>query len=302
MIAEMEIYSRSLKIFCAVADTGSLQVAAGRIALSPSAISRVIAGLEADLGIVLFDRSERRMELTQAGREFLLRTREAVLLLDELANFGRRSIHAQAPLRIAAFSRHAEPVVAPAMAHLLQKDTAFGSIKLDVHAQRDFGFSRLARPFDIGFGHMASASDEFVIVPLAMSPVVAVLPPGHRLADHDALSPADLRGHPLITLSGDTIIGRIVREAVRPYELNAIVDVSHTYVALRLVREGLGLHVTDQLAVLQAKDTGCRCIPLKPVKDTITLSAFWPKRAGGPDKRVEATVSAVRDFIERARS
>lgn len=53
----MELKSKSVRLFCAVVESGSLLAAADKIALSASAASRVISQLEERLGFTLFDRS-----------------------------------------------------------------------------------------------------------------------------------------------------------------------------------------------------------------------------------------------------
>jgi DNA-binding transcriptional LysR family regulator len=238
----LEIRPRILKAFCAVVDTGSLVLAGGQVALSASAISRIISQLEADLGVILFDRTERRLVPTAAGREFHRRAREALPLFDDLASFGRRTGTVQSPpLRVAALSRHAESIIAPALAGLMASEPGFGPIQLDVHAQRDFGFSRLARPFDIGFGNLAGSHPDLAAETLALAPIVVAMPPDHALAALERVPPAALRAHSLIQLTRDTVIGAIVRETldVASLDLRPAAEVSHTYVApVRTSRQG----------------------------------------------------------------
>src|SRR5213593_1346086 len=64
---------RQLRTFAAVADAGGFSRAASRINLSQSAASRQIIALEAELGVQLFDRVGRRMQLTSEGEDLLQR-------------------------------------------------------------------------------------------------------------------------------------------------------------------------------------------------------------------------------------
>jgi DNA-binding transcriptional LysR family regulator len=293
----MEIDSRSLKVFCAVADAGSVQAAASRVALSPSAVSRIVSGLEADLGLRLFDRAERRMMPTEAGRAFHARAREAVLLFDDLAAFGRaRAGRERAPLRIAGLSRHAQTIVTPAVLKLLGETPEPGPVQLDMHAQRDFGFSRLARPFDVGIGNLVAPSEEYQSVTIARSRLIACMAPGHPLAGHGRLAATAIARQPLIALSRDTIIGSIVRQAFGKAEAPRIVaEVSHTYLALDLAASGIGIHVTDELAALDARDRGAVLLPVEDVQ-ALDVLAFWPRRAIVAP-RVEAFLGAVRSVL-----
>ena len=67
----MEISTRDLQAFLALADLHSFTRAAARCHLSPSAFSARISSTEHVLGARLFDRTTRSVELTQAGALFL---------------------------------------------------------------------------------------------------------------------------------------------------------------------------------------------------------------------------------------
>ena len=67
--------TQNLKAFAAVAASGSFSAAANELHLTQPAISKRIALLESELGTPLFDRTGRRVRLTQAGDRLLLRAR-----------------------------------------------------------------------------------------------------------------------------------------------------------------------------------------------------------------------------------
>src|SRR3981189_3284394 len=62
-LANLESFARS-------AEEGSFSAAARRMAVTPAAISRNVAMLERNLGIKLFQRSTRKLTLTEAGERF----------------------------------------------------------------------------------------------------------------------------------------------------------------------------------------------------------------------------------------
>ncbi|MCX2710543.1 LysR family transcriptional regulator [Mycolicibacterium sp. J2] len=88
---------RQLTFAMAVAEAGSFTAAARRCHLSQSALSTQIAQLEAELGVRLFDRTTRRVVLTEAGRLFLPTACRIVELADELR--AQMSAHAAGALR-----------------------------------------------------------------------------------------------------------------------------------------------------------------------------------------------------------
>src|SRR5918996_3615618 len=71
----------TLESFVRSAETGGFSAAARRLSLTPAAVSRNVAMLERNLGVRLFQRSTRKLTLTEAGERFLLAIRGS---LDEL--------------------------------------------------------------------------------------------------------------------------------------------------------------------------------------------------------------------------
>jgi len=71
----------ALTMFVAAAEQGSFSLAADRLGKTPSAITKAVAQLEAELGTRLFERTTRRMALTEAGRIYLEGTRQALTQL-----------------------------------------------------------------------------------------------------------------------------------------------------------------------------------------------------------------------------
>jgi DNA-binding transcriptional LysR family regulator len=69
--------------FVRVVEAGSFTAAAATLQLPPSSVSRAVAKLEGELGVVLLERTTRKLALTDAGRAYFERARDAVAGLDE---------------------------------------------------------------------------------------------------------------------------------------------------------------------------------------------------------------------------
>jgi DNA-binding transcriptional LysR family regulator len=68
----------SLRTFVAIADTGSVTAAAQRLRIAQPSLSRQLRRFEREVGLTLFDRSERRLVLSAAGHRFLPIARDLV--------------------------------------------------------------------------------------------------------------------------------------------------------------------------------------------------------------------------------
>ena len=66
------IDSQQLRVYVALAGTTNMRRAAHELKMTPSGVSHCLKALEDDLGCRLFERSSRRLALSQAGREFLV--------------------------------------------------------------------------------------------------------------------------------------------------------------------------------------------------------------------------------------
>lgn len=132
----MELNARRLQVLRAVAVGSGVLGAARLLHLTPSAVSQQLAQLEREVGLVLIDRSRRRVELTEAGR--LLAAR-AERIEHELAE-ARRDLAAltgrvAGPVIIAAFPTAICHLVVPAMRQLAEVHPEVRPSVLEVEGQ-----------------------------------------------------------------------------------------------------------------------------------------------------------------------
>src|SRR5258705_660240 len=80
---------RHLRAFAAIADAGGFARAAVRLNVSQPALSRQIHALEAELGVPLFDRIGRRVQLTSEGEDLLGRSRRLLADAESLRDRAR---------------------------------------------------------------------------------------------------------------------------------------------------------------------------------------------------------------------
>ena len=80
---------RQLQYFVAVAEHGSFGIAAQRLAISQPSLSKLLAGMEDELGVMLFERTSRRVALTAMGEALLPRARSILLSVNDFRSLAR---------------------------------------------------------------------------------------------------------------------------------------------------------------------------------------------------------------------
>ena len=109
---------RLLRAFVAVAERRGFSAAASALHLTQPALSRRIAELESGLGIRLFERTSRRVELTQEGQDLLERSRDLLRDGEALSERARALAQGKAGiLRVGCAPMIMESVVVPLIGH-----------------------------------------------------------------------------------------------------------------------------------------------------------------------------------------
>jgi DNA-binding transcriptional LysR family regulator len=189
---------RHLRAFAAIVDVGGIARAATRLHLSQPALSRQIHVLEADLGVRLFDRVGRRVQLTSQGEDLLRRSRR---LLAEAESLGERARELKSGetgiLRVAATPQVIENLLAPFLVRYRSRHPG-----VEVHFVEDGG-ARLLGRLERGEVHLsitAAGATRFEGRLLYPMHAVAALPSAHRLAGRRVLEIAELADEPLLLL------------------------------------------------------------------------------------------------------
>ncbi|WP_171164439.1 LysR family transcriptional regulator [Streptomyces sp. I05A-00742] len=192
----VDIEVRELRYFRAVAQELNFSRAAQRLGMSQPPLSRAIAQLERRLGVRLFDRADRRVELTPAG---IALVEEADRVLDAVSAAGRRTRRAGA--EVPSLVLTAKASVATDL--LRRVVTAYGALPGAPEVQIAIsGFGEQAAMIRDGRADVALIGTPFdrhgvEYEPLFSEPRVAALPAGHPLTGRAALSRADLEGLPM---------------------------------------------------------------------------------------------------------
>ncbi len=113
---------KAMHTFVHIADQGSLTAAARVLSSSLPAVVRALAALELQLGVRLFNRTTRRISLTEEGRYYLERCRHVLAALDDAESvLTREAAEPRGQLTVTAPVLFGQMHVAPAVTRFVQK-------------------------------------------------------------------------------------------------------------------------------------------------------------------------------------
>lgn len=234
-----------LNAFKAIVECQTVTAAAERLSLSQSAVSRLLASLEQRIGFQLFIRKRNRLELSNEGEAFYIEVTkvfDAVSSLDHAAH-SIRSRHF-GTLNIAAMPLLSNAFLPRTLAVFLKQapkvKVGFKTYRSEEVIQRV-----QSQTTDIGFAFI----DEQLAGVKAQKvecECVCLIPSNSPLAKRSVIDIYDIAGQVLIRHEKD-ITQRRVDALLRRYDLSTIeqIEVSLASTAATLVREGVGIAITD---------------------------------------------------------
>jgi len=193
---------RHLRYFVAVSEELHFGRAAESLHIAQPPLSQAIRKLEDNLGVQLLHRTSRVVVPTDAGRVFLEEARNVLATFEFAVAEARRTGKESWALRVGCVP--SLPI--ERLLRFLRVLQALGDTAPHIsHLVAAEQVKRLkSGDLDLGIVHHAEEYEELELVPLFEGePLAALLPPGHRLAQKDSLSPDDLEGESLVVFPRD---------------------------------------------------------------------------------------------------
>lgn len=182
----------TLETFRAVAAAGSFAAYARQLNVAPSSVSRQIAGLEEALQVRLFDRTTRRLVLTEAGATYLARITP---LLEDLAQAGEAArdqlTDPTGRLRVATSVAFAERWLLPRLSGFAQR---YPKIQLDLQLS-DTRVDLRSEGIDLAIRFGAAIHGDYVVRRLRATRYHLVASPGYLAQQGRPNRPLDLQTH-----------------------------------------------------------------------------------------------------------
>jgi LysR family transcriptional regulator, hca operon transcriptional activator len=197
---------RHLRYFVAVAEEGSLTVAAERrLHTAQPSLSRQIRDLEHEVGTQLLIRSARGVELTDAGRVFLDHARLALAQVEATREAARRAARPLKPvLAVGLLSvlRGQEVNWLAETTRVLGGDMRNVEMTVSSEHSPDLAEGLATGRLDVAFMRAELNRPDLDYITVAHEPFVVIMPSDHRLTAHDEVDVRELAGERFISGSG----------------------------------------------------------------------------------------------------
>ena len=239
---------RTLRLFAAICEEGTLNGAARRAAIAPSAVSKRLAELERALGCALLVREPRGMRPTPAGETLLHHTRRMLASAEQIA------------LELAEHARGVRGFVRvlanlSAIVQFLPEDlqaflAAQAGIGIDLEERPSGGVVAGVEEGAADLGICAGGTDTRSLVAhrYRSDRLVLVVPAGHPLAGRDAVALADTLDHDHVGLHRESSIHATLRDEARRLgrPLRLRIHVPSFDAICRMAQAGMGLGVIPE--------------------------------------------------------
>jgi len=275
---------RQLRYFMALAEHLHFGKAAESLHITQPPLSRQIAALEADLGVVLFSRHSRSVELTAAGRDFHRHAKTALAGLDLAIRSARASARGERGELRVSFTMVAAWILLPELLKAYSDAYPEVSLVLDEVLPRDLGPALEHGEADVALTFPSSGSTSLCYLALRREPLCAVLPASHALAATAEFSIAALADEPFITFPRQT--APALHEAVMSccrcagFEPKIRLETHLQQTIVNLVAEGLGVSVVPSaMRKMQMPGVVFRTIEHSP---PVEYGVVWSPRNENP--------------------
>jgi LysR family transcriptional regulator, hca operon transcriptional activator len=205
---------RHLRYFVAIAETGSLTVAAEKkLYTSQPSLSRQIKDLEDQVGTPLLSRSSRGVVLTDAGKAFLDHARLALNQVDAAVEAARRAAQPAKQRFSMGFLTGQEMTWLPEAMRVLRADLPNIDVTVSSDYSPDLGEAVARGRLDVAFMR-AEPDFDLAYRRVSKERLVALMPSDHPLTARTFVRAKDLIGQPFIAMANKA---RVLRSVIDQY-------------------------------------------------------------------------------------
>ena len=278
-MVNLELY----KVFYTVAKCGSLTKAAEELYISQPAVSQSIKQLETQLGVSLFNRTHRGMELSAQGGKVIFHKIEQALELFEEAQIMLSQINSSATgtIRIGASDTIAQHVLADKIVEFHEK---YPAVKIEILSEYSPKASEELKngAIDVAFVNLPMKVDDSLVLHGSFKRLTDVFVVGEKYAElaNGIVPVSTLKKYPLITLDADTVATKSLNGFLSSVgmEMSASIEVGSFEMMKRLVAQGMGVGVLPkEYAEKEIADGTLKVVKTDPALPVRSVGLALPK-------------------------
>jgi DNA-binding transcriptional LysR family regulator len=278
---------RQLRYFIAVAEELHFGRAASKLNMTQPPLSQQIQLLETNLGVTLFHRTKRRVELTVTGRSFLVQARAIVASAEAVVGMVQRVQRGEAGRLSVGWKPWADLTALPPMIRAFCD--RYPEVRLEIHSLTvdeqvsalmsgtiDVGF--VVRPHDPSSPrlHKSELASQFIL----RQALAVVVPKNHKFASQRRIVLAQLSNEPYILFRRDSspvfydyLIGFYQRSGLT---LNVRHEADHPSTVFGLVAAGLGITILPYSIYTRSSDLVFCSLPEK--YGSLEILLMWRRK------------------------
>jgi DNA-binding transcriptional LysR family regulator len=279
---------RHLRYFVAVAEELSFTRAAERLHMAQPPLGQQIRKLEEELGVRLFHRTKRRVELSEAGETFLGEAYLALEQVERAAEAARRAGRGETGKLSVGFVGSAAYEVLPEILKTFRERYPAVEITLEELTTAQQARALDEERIEVGFVRPPVEEQNLAVKTVLREPLVVVLPADHPLSERKDLPLSTLRDESFVMTPrrlGPSFYDQIVgacREA--GFSPRVVQEAIQMQTIIGMVAAGIGV------ALVPASESNLtrKGVVYKPIQDEgleVELAAVWAPEAPSPPLR-----------------
>ena len=285
-----------IKYFLAIDTYKSFSLAAQELCISQSSLSKQIKALEHELDTLLFNRTTRSINLTDAGKEFLIHSKKIIEEYDNTINSMKKYSNSKHPtIKIGTI-----PVISQygIISSIASFKTIYPNINIDVIEGERVDIIDMLDKGDIDFAFLRDFhidKDKFKIHPLINDELVTITSKDHPFSNKKYINLEDTINEKFIMLSSNSGLDKFCIEECKKFNVtpNIIYSINKIETILGLVSENFGISLLMKRVISSFnKDNVSINLLKKPI--TNSLSLLYKK-----DKKLSNNEILFKEFIQK---
>jgi LysR family hydrogen peroxide-inducible transcriptional activator len=278
---EIPMNLKDLKYLVALADTGHFGKAAERTFVSQPTLSAQLKKLEAYLGVKLVERQPKNLQLTEVGKQVVVRARRMLEEGEEIIAVARSNTDPLAGQLKVALIPTIGPYLLPRVMQKLRK--ALPNLRLMLYEYQTESLLKRLRDGEIDLGIMAlpAPQDGLESRALYQEAFTVALPNNHPLTAKSTIKVQDLKGQTLLLLEDGHCLRDQALDVCSRVDVHEAEDFRATSLETlrQMVVAGLGITLLPELAVESpfGSQRGMTIRQFSKPAPTRTVGAVWRK-------------------------